>query len=294
LQERIKKATDYFSGKIKEIVLSKLEKFSIETDNKEVRKKIEKAEKRLLEEALFKQVCLQSCSEGFVVKDYLQSKAKASMEDVPKKATGRSRKLPVSREISNPELYNLLKEWRNEKASEQEVSHYMILSLKTMRALSNQVPSNTEELKSVHGFGKRKLETFGNELLELINEYREGHDVKIADIPVLTEVGKKPKEDTRQISKELWLKYKDLKKIAEERDLVRTTIEGHLARFVGNGELPVTDFVEEEKLKTIIAFFKENDEMSLSESKEKLGDGISYGELKMVRQHLLWEENNRD
>ena len=291
LQERIKKAAAYFSGKIKDEVLSKLESFSIETDNKEVRKKIEKAEKRLLEEATFKMVCLQSCSEGFVVKDYLETKAKASMEEPQQKASGRTRKLPVSREISNPELYNLLKEWRNEKASEQEVSHYMILSLKTMRALSNQVPSNPEELKMVHGFGKRKLETFGNELLDFINEYREGHDIKIADTPVIAEVRKKPKEDTRQISKELWLKHKDLKKIAEERDLVVTTIEGHLARFVGNGELPVTDFVEEEKLKTMIAFFNENNEMALSEVKEKLGDGISYGELRMVQQHLLWEAN---
>ena len=291
LQERIKKAAAYFSDKINDIVLSKLESFSIETDNKEVRKKIEKAEKRVLEEAAFKMLCLQSCSEGFVVKDYLQTRAKASMEEPPKKAAGRNKKLPVSKDISNPELYNLLKEWRNKKASDQGVSHYMILSLKTMRALSNQVPSNTEELKSVHGFGKRKLETFGNELLELITEYREGHDITIATTPVLAGVEKKPKEDTRQISKELWLKLKDLKKIAEERDLAVTTIEGHLARFIGSGGLPVTDFMEEEKLKTIVAFFKENDEITLSEAKEILGDGVSYGELRMVKQHLLWEAN---
>ncbi|RLD33199.1 MAG: hypothetical protein DRI72_05510, partial [Bacteroidetes bacterium] len=69
------------------------------------------------------------------------------------------------------------------------------------------------------------------------------------------------------------------------------TVEGHMAYYVGTGKLPVSDFVEEGKLKKISEFFLKNGEIALGEAKERLGDGVSYGELKMVRQHLNWITN---
>jgi len=180
LQKRIKKAATYFYDQIQNLILKKIDDFSIETDNKEVRKIVAKAEERLHEEATYKLECLHACREGFIVEDYLKERSKASLETPSKKRSGREGKLPVSREISNAELYNLLKEWRNAKASELNLPHYMILPLKTMRALSNQVPSKLEELKLVHGFGKKKLDKFGNELLEFLNTYRKDHKVIIA------------------------------------------------------------------------------------------------------------------
>ena len=171
-----------------------------------------KAEGRLQEEAKFKWVCLQSCRTGFVVKDYLSVRAKASMEAPSKTSSRKKGKLPVSKDIVNPELYNLLKEWRDAKATELEVSHYMVVSLKSMRALSNRAPATLEELKMIHGFGRRKLESFGEEVLELINNYREDHDLKIAPIPEPVSQKKVPKKNTKLISFELWQEHKDVKK----------------------------------------------------------------------------------
>jgi len=284
LQERIKKAAAYFSGKIKDIVLSGLESFSIETDNKEVRKKIGKAEKRLIEEATFKMVCLQSCSEGFVVKDYLKTRAKASLEEPTKKRAGRKRKLPVSKDISNPELYDLLKKWRDMKSAKQGLPYFMILPIKTMRALSNQVPTSIEELKKAHGFGQKKLDQFGAELLELLIAFKKDHNVIIETPPQSPPSQENPKTETKQLSLELWLKYRDLEKIAEERDFAVSTIEGHLAHFVG---LPVTDFVDEDKLEKIAPIFWENNETILSEAREKLGEKYSFSDLKFVRAYVL-------
>lgn len=294
LQERIKKAVVYFSDKLQHLVLDKADTLSFETDNTEIRKKINKAEERLYEEAGFRLSCLDACREGFVLKDYLKSRAKATLESMPKKTAGRKRKLPVSRENNNPELYNLLKEWRNAKALELDWPHYMVLPLKTMRALGNQVPANFDDLRSVHGFGRKKIQLFGEELLELINSYREGHEVKIVVVPEPEIEKTKPKINTRQISLELWRKHKDMKKVAEERDLAVTTIEGHLARFVGTGELPVTDFVDGEKLEKLLVFFKKNPDIAMGEAKEQLDDEFSYGELRLVRQHLIWESKKAD
>ncbi|NOX87098.1 MAG: AAA family ATPase [Chlorobi bacterium] len=289
LQERIKKAVDYFAGKIKEQVLNKLEELSFETDNAEVMKKITKQEERIYAVTQFKLTCLEGCREGFVLKDYLKARAKASLEEAPKKTPARKTKLPVSREISNPGLYDLLKDWRNARAIEEGLPHYMVLPLRTIRALSNQAPASMDELKRVHGFGRKKLQNYGEELLELINDYRRDHELKTEPLPEPVKKEKKPKIDTRKVSLELWLKHKDLKKVAEERDLAVSTIAGHLARFVGTGELPVTDFVDEKKLEKLLAFFRKNPDITLGEAKEKLGDDVSYGELRMVRQHLVWE-----
>ena len=291
LQERIGKAAAYFSDKLQILILNKMDDFLIETDNKEVRKLVVKAEERLHEEAKFKLESLNSCKEGFVVKDYLKDRAKASMEAPSKKDTGRKRKLPVSKEINNPELYNLLKEWRNTKASELDLSHYMIVSLKSMRALSNQAPASLEKLKMIYGFGRRKLDSFGQEVIGLINNYRKDHELKITPIPELVKLKKAPKKNTKQISFELWQEHKDVEKVAAEREFAVSTIMEHLAHHVGNGELPVTDFVDEEKLKLITAFFKENGEMTLGEAKNLVGDAYSYTDLRFVQQHLVYLAN---
>jgi hypothetical protein len=291
LQERIKKGADYFSGKIQGLVLSEMEKFVVETDNKEIQKKIRKAEKRLLEEAVYKRACLEACRDGFVVKDYLKARAMASLEEMPKKRSSKMEKLPVSKEIANAGLYELLKEWRNVRSEELGVPYFMVLPLKTMRALSNQVPSNMDELKRVHGFGKKKIEQFGEEILELLNEYRHDHELKIEPLPEqVKKKEKKPKINTREVSLKLWLQHKDMAKVALERGLTRATIESHLAYYVGLGELQIEEFVDEEKIRKIKKVMTENETLTLSEIKAKLGDEVSYGELKMVRQHLLWLE----
>ena len=293
LQERIKKAAVYFSDQIKMLIVDKMNSVSFETDNKETRKIVGKAIDRLEEETRIKLLSLTACKDGFTVKDFLYEKARASLEIPSKKATARTDKLSVSKEINNPELYNLLKEWRNVKAGELGLPHYMIFSLKTQRALSNQVPGNSEELKVVHGFGKRKIEKYGEELLTFLNDYRENHELKIDPIPELVKWKKVPKKDTKLISFELWQKHKDVKKIAEERDFVLTTIQGHLAHFVGTGELSVSDFVDEKKLKSITAFFKENSELTTTEAKNKLGDSYSYTDLRFVQQHINYQKTRK-
>lgn len=288
LQERIKKASIYFSDKIQRLILSVLKGFSIETDNKEIKKKIGKAEGRLLEEAKYKMECLKSCNNGFFVKDYLKDKAKASMEIPSKKTTAKGGKLPVSKDVSNPDLYGFLREWRDAKALELEVPHYMVLPLKAMRALSNQVPASSDELKMVHGFGKKKLENFGEEILDLLKNYRKDHNLKIERPELPLKATKKPKGASKQISFELWLEHKDVEKVAKTRDLAVSTIFGHLSFFISSGELSVHDFIKKEKLETISSFLKKNPDMPLGEAKQKFDDSYTYNDLRFVQQHLMF------
>ena len=79
---------------------------------------------------------------------------------------------------------------------------------------------------------------------------------------------------------------KTIQQIAAFREMAGSTIEGHLAHFVGTGKLKLQQFVEKNTIKIISDFFNSNPEASLSVAKENLDDTITYGELKFVRKHL--------
>lgn len=85
--------------------------------------------------------------------------------------------------------------------------------------------------------------------------------------------------DTKYISYELYKKGKSIAEIAQQRGFVNTTIENHLAWFIGQGELDILDLLSIEKFAAIKDKLSDLNTYSL---KEALGDDYSYGEIRMV------------
>jgi ribonuclease D len=189
--------------------------------------------------------------------------------------------------IRYPALLGRLKEWRNMKAKETELPHYMILPHKTMVTLVNFVPQTTEALRSVKGMGKRKVEQYGEELLNIIISFCNEENI---EQPALPETGKrvpkKIKEDTKKITLDLFSSGKTILEIATERNLAVTTIEAHLAHFVGTGEIPVTQLVSQELTDLIMRHFEDNDDLTMGPVKEIMGDKVSWSDLRFVANHL--------
>jgi ATP-dependent DNA helicase RecQ len=145
----------------------------------------------------------------------------------------------------------------------------------------------------VKGFGKKKAETFGDEILEIIKDYCTDHNIEINVMDEKPEKAKKPakpakkeKEDTRKISYDLFMQGKTIEEIAIERGYTSNTIEGHLALYVQQGKLNINQLVSPEKISLISDFFLKSGSAMLSPAKEALGDSVSYGELKLVLAHL--------
>ncbi|MCD4790013.1 MAG: helix-turn-helix domain-containing protein, partial [Bacteroidales bacterium] len=294
LQERIKKASVYFSEHVKELVQNKIDSLNIETDNKAVRKSLKGAVDRLQQEAFLKFTCLHACQSGFIVKDYLETKAKASLEEHTPKPVRKKSTAAVSSDIAHPEFYKLLKAWRDAKAEEQDWDVYMVLQLKTMRELSAILPATTRELKAINGLGKKKIEMFGSDLLEMIISYRKENNIETVTFEEPEITVKVPKKSSKRISFELWKAGKTLKDIAKERQFATSTIEGHLAYFVGTGELTVEEIVSAEKVKRISDFFQKQETTLLSEAKAALGEDVTYSELHFVLQHLRFKSEIKD
>ena len=181
LQERLKKACHYFLEKLESDLIDILKNIDIEIDNKVVRKSVNDVVGKLSEDAAVKRACLKSCKDGFFVKRYMEIRAKAVIEPQDKKLKIKASMFSSDSNRKHPELYRTLKTWCNQKAEDLNVDTYMILPYKTLMELINQLPESVSDLKKVKGFGAKKVNQFGKEILALILEYRIRMKMKIPD-----------------------------------------------------------------------------------------------------------------
>lgn len=70
---------------------------------------------------------------------------------------------------SGKEFYELLKIWRNNKAAELNLPHYIICHNSQLMAVAVNKPQTISELKKIKGFGEIKTERFGQEILAVMN-----------------------------------------------------------------------------------------------------------------------------
>ena len=94
---------------------------------------------------------------------------------------------------------------------------------------------------------------------------------------------KPKKEDTRLTTLKLYRQGLSVKQIAKERDYNERTIYGHLAHYVAEGTLPVSDFVSSSKYDTIREVISRVGSLNgLAPIKEACPDKVTYEEIKMV------------
>jgi hypothetical protein len=295
LQERVKKAGEYFFVKLEAVLKEIGAGTSVETDNKSVRKSIAEALERVKKEGGTKLACLNAVRSGFTIGKYLEARAKSAIE-VPAARSHQVKSVDdTSGIIKHPVLFRLLKEWRNQKARETSQSHYMILHQKTMVTLANFMPQSLPALKMVKGMGKKKSEKFGEELLEIITSYCKEEKIEPVEDNLTDNIAsKKVKVNTKKISFDLYKEGKSVTEIADERKLSTTTIEGHLAYYVGKGKIPVNTFVSKEKADLISSHFEGSEDLKLGPVKEALGEQVTWSEIRFVANHIefLRKSNN--
>jgi superfamily II DNA helicase RecQ len=174
LQERVEKAAGFFSAKLEAALKEILNGYSVETDNKIVRKSVTEALARITKEGITKLACLDAVRTGFSVSKYLEARAKSAIEIPAVRSRSEKSLDDPSGIVKHPALFQQLKEWRNAKARAMKLPHYMILPQKTMLNLANFMPQSLPGLKLVKGMGKQKSEKFGEELLDIIVSYCSG------------------------------------------------------------------------------------------------------------------------
>lgn len=89
---------------------------------------------------------------------------------------------------------------------------------------------------------------------------------------------------------ELFREGKSIAEIATVRNLAVSTVEGHLAQFVKEGKLEITQLVAEERVASILKVIDVVGSESLGAIKYRLGEEYSYSEIRAVLNHHYYQQ----
>lgn len=124
---------------------------------------------------------------------------------------------------TNLNLLGILKEWRKEKAKANGVPAYVILHDTSLTEIVTSMPTELKQLANITGFGKVKIDRFGQEIIQLV-------------------VAKgSPKLSTFEHTLKLYESNLDISEIAKNRNLSEQTIYNHLIKLFEDGK-PVNLF----------------------------------------------------
>lgn len=76
----------------------------------------------------------------------------------------------VEEDLSQDEIkiMDSLKLWRSEKGKEKSLPVYLIATNKELFSIAKYKPAKKEELLDIKGFGKYKIENYGEEIIEIL------------------------------------------------------------------------------------------------------------------------------
>ena len=274
LQERIKKASNYFFEKLND--LENIGEFINETDNKAVNLSIKTVLDMIKEILYVKTACLNLTKNGFDVEKYLEMKNKKTVESENLKST--KLKSKPADDKDRPLMKALMK-WREEKSFELDKPENQILPKTVLMRIVDKKPVSLKELKKITNFGSTRTKSFGADIINTVLDFL---GFKKQDFNDKESIKEMILSNSAAKTMELLDEGFSIDEIIKERNLSRSTIENHIIEIVKKGFYPASDFVDESHLEIISEYFEETNDTSLSAARDVLGEEYSFFELKLA------------
>ena len=260
-------------------------------DNKEIKGNVYKLWEQCLKNVFEKLILLKSNQNGFNSTQFLTTKANANIDFETEKNRLTKNQNPSSSSVNKSDLFGSLKVWRDSVANEKDIEKYMVIAQKTLENLSEEKPRSKSQLAQISGLGNIKIKQYGDEILDIINEFCEANNIEVGEIKEGTKALKKlAKGSTQELSFTMFKEGNSIEKIAEVRNLSPSTIEGHLSDYVKRGLLSVESVMDRDKVRIIREFMLDNPDLKGAALKLALGEEYSYGEIRMVYNSINIEE----
>jgi len=297
LKERMNAGTSYFlkeQTKLNELLIG----CPIVTDSRLHAKEINEALKEIFSGLSIKKYLMGGFSGAFDIETYHKRKRDFLLPAFSVNVYAGEAKERT--ESPHPLLHQRLRKLRDNICSKADLPIYIIAGTNTLDEMSRYLPQTLVEIRKISGFGDAKTEKYGQQFLDIILEYCREKDLssliheKNPKRERKAESGeKKKKVDTRAESFRLYREGKRVDEIAKERNLTQQTIEGHLAYYISTGEIKISELLSSEKFLLIESVAKTLSGASLTPIKEKLGNGVSFGEIKLVIADMEFQKNQR-
>ncbi|SER89364.1 ATP-dependent DNA helicase RecQ [Gracilibacillus ureilyticus] len=164
-------------------------------------------------------------------------------------------------------LFEKLRTLRKELADSHGVPPYVVFSDKSLTEMASMMPQSKSAMLLIHGVGEKKFEQFGEQFLEVIEEYVDG---------------KNDKRPSYLISYELFIEQKlEIKEISDKRGIAETTVFQHLMQAVKEGhELDWSRLISEELENEVLSAYEQAEEPGLKLLKETLPEEYTYEEIR--------------
>ncbi|MEO8415608.1 MAG: helix-turn-helix domain-containing protein [Ginsengibacter sp.] len=287
LQKRINDAAGHFEPRFSAYQHA-IQNHLLITEHKEVATVINAYLNQLVLSVYTANYFLQYCRQSFSVSSYLQHKLKFAQPRFNITCYASGKKQTFS-DISNAELYDTLKRWRDIVCEDSGMPIYMVANQATLKEIATYLPITKKDLLQITGFGKAKAEKYGDDIIDAVESYCRSNNIESNMAAKSANPKRERKEksaeiktDTRTLSYNLFKEGKTVAEIAKERNVTIGTIESHLAWFVGNGDIDINKMVSLEKQLLIRTAASLHGILSHKILKENLPEDISYGEIRMV------------
>jgi ATP-dependent DNA helicase RecQ len=177
------------------------------------------------------------------------------------------------------ELNDYFREWRRNTAREKGVSAFVILHDTALEDLCLVEPSNLKELRRVSGFGEKKVEMYGQEILDALRRFRDGQRATNDGKP---KVSSPAKETLRLLEA-----GRTFEEIAQIRERTLRAVVSLVADLIERGEtIFQPNWLSPERYNQITAACRQLGMDRLKPLKEALPPEIPYEEIRLVVAHL--------
>jgi ATP-dependent DNA helicase RecQ len=189
-------------------------------------------------------------------------------------------------------LFDQLRGLRKQLADARNVPPYVIFGDVSLRQMARRYPQTETDFLAIPGVGQQKLQEYGGQFLPVIAQWLSENN-RIVFAPEAVDGARPPRKPRQGLSPtarqtlQLFRNGKEPEVIAAERGLGLSTIEGHLAACIEEGQLRDLDgLVEPAEQAKIRQAAEGNGTEALRPIYEALNGTISYGKIRLAVAHM--------
>ena len=171
-------------------------------------------------------------------------------------------------------LRDYLRDWRRNVSREAGISAFIVMYDTSLEAVCRLRPRTLEALRDVPGFGERKVETYGRQILAALAEFERGARAAVPKAPRT-----KPIEETLRLLRD----GKSMAEIATLRERQPGTVANAVAALIERGDVEFEDAWVDSTRRTVIeAACARLGTQWLKPLKEALPQEFTYEEIRLV------------
>jgi len=182
----------------------------------------------------------------------------------------------------DPELREYLRQWRSTIAKRENVAAFVVMHDTSLADICRKQPASLAEIRGVSGFGERKTERYGQQILDALQQFKNG-----ARAIALTEKKSKPADDTIRLLAE----GRSFQEIAAIRGRQLRSVIDLVATLVEKGELQFqSNWIDDSKRASIEEACSRLGMERMKPIKEALPPEITYEEIRLVAAQLRQQQ----